>query len=161
MITTTKALTALATVALAAAVFAPVASASSNGSRRPASPSAHIVGTFADNDSGTNTSGGWILYSNGLVEALAGAPNYGSATHHGLNNFVGMADDTQSNGYWLVTSTGKVFSFGTTCQDATLGGHAPSFGIVGAIDQASQTNEGFDLVSSSGKLYPFTCNMSL
>jgi hypothetical protein len=119
----------------------------------------HVVGTFADDDGGQNTSGGWILWSNGRVQALLGAPNYGSATASGLNNFVGMVDDIQSNGYWLVTSTGRIFPFGTVCQDQTLTGPktlpAPA---VGAVNLKTQITEGFALVTATGATYAYECS---
>jgi hypothetical protein len=91
----------------------------------------HVVGTFAD----------------------------GSATASGLNNFVGMVDDIQSNGYWLVTSTGRIFPFGTVCQDQTLTGPktlpAPA---VGAVNLKTQITEGFALVTATGATYAYECS---
>jgi hypothetical protein len=123
----------------------------------------HIVGAWSDNDSDNNTSGGWVLWSNGKLDALSGAPFYGDARKQGLNNFVGMVDDTQFKGYWLVTSTGKVFSYGQACPDEalTIPHNVPTSGIIGAIDQQNQINEGFSLVSSTGALYNFTCTFGM
>ena len=87
-----------------------------------------------------------------------GAPNYGSATASGLNNFVGMVDDIRSNGYWLVTSTGRIFPFGSVCQDQTLTGPRTLPGpVVGAVDLKSQINEGFALVTATRATYAYEC----
>ncbi len=124
--------------------------------------SAHIVGMWADDTNFGDTSGGWELFSNGNVIAFQGAPNYGNATSHKLNNFVGMVGDVLGNGYWLVTSTGAEFGFGSVCEGEHLVRPAgvPSSGIVGAIDLKSQTTEGFGMVTSKGATYQFKCEFS-
>jgi len=120
----------------------------------------HIVGAWANNESGgTELSGGYELWSNGKVVPLEGARYYGSPVGSGLNNFVGMVPDYWSNGYWLVTSSGKIYSYGEVCKEERLTGprNVPSSGIVGAIDLKDTTNEGFDLVAASGAVFQFQC----
>jgi hypothetical protein len=114
-----------------------------------------LVGTWPDTYSG---SGGWMLWSNGSVHALENAPFFGDASKKGLNSFVGMVPDAAGDGYWLLTSTGRVYPFGHTCADEVLKGpaHVPTSGIVGGIDR-SDGIEGFDMVTSRGGVYGFKC----
>jgi hypothetical protein len=143
-------------ICVGAAVITPIVAAASTQT----TPKPHIVGAWA-NDAGFVTDGGWVLWSNGAVHAYAGASNYGNATGAHLNNFVGMVPDIQASGYWLITGTGRVFSFGTTCGlgDGSVRRPAgvPGSGIVGAIDLTNPTGEGFVMVSATGKLYRFDC----
>jgi len=146
-------LVALAAVG-ATAFGALEAGASTGGAMKP-----HIVGTWADDTNLGASTGGWELWSNGRVVALQGAADFGGAASHKLNDFVGMVGDTLGDGYWLVTSTGQVFPFGSVCLDKTLKRPrgVPASGIVGAVNLMSQTVEGFDLVSSNGAVFPFRC----
>lgn len=127
-----------------------------------ATPSPHIVGTWPDtNESGT---GGWLLWSNGKVVAIDGAAFYGDARHAGYNNFVGMlaSDELGGQGYWLVTATGVVKSFGPACGDnASLHAPAkmPTSGIVGLIEGTE--NSAFEAVSSKGATYAFKCEFEV
>lgn len=124
--------------------------------RRP-----HIVGTWAD-DVNLNQNGGYTVWSNGRVQAHAGAPFFGGAQRKGVHNIVGFVADVFSEGYWLVSASGRVFSFGTTCQFGHLKRPAgvPSRGIVGGIDLSRTiTNEGLLLISSTGKTYRFVCTV--
>ena len=120
----------------------------------------HIVGTWANDQSGsTQLSGGYELWSNGRVVALQGAQFHGDAVGSGQDDFVGMVTDFWSVGYWLITSTGRVYSYGKVCQDQNLVGpkKVPTSGIVGAIDLSNSENEGFDMVSATGTAYQFQC----
>jgi hypothetical protein len=119
-----------------------------------------VVGTWADNQSGgTQVSGGYELWSNGRVVPLQGAAFYGDAAKSGSNDFVGMITDYWSTGYWLITSSGQVFSYGQVCKEQRLVGpaHMPSSGIVGAVNLKDQDNEGFNMVTSTGATYGFRC----
>ena len=126
----------------------------------------HIVGAW-ENDSTQWTytpTGGYVLWSNGRVTALDRASFYGDARTSDLNNFVGLASDRDSKGYWLVTSSGKVFGFGQICSTGgtlTVPKSAPSSNVIGVIDQATNNNEGFAMITSSGKQYNFNCEVSL
>lgn len=123
-------------------------------------PAAHLVGTWAnDQDGGTQTSGGYELWSNGKVVPLQGAAGYGDAAGTGQDDFVGMVTDYWATGYWLVTSTGKVYAYGRVCQDQRLVGpkHVPTSGIVGGVDMKGTNIEGFDLVGANGTTYQFQC----
>ena len=77
-----------------------------------AAPAPRIVGTWPNTSE--SPAGGWILWSNGKVRPVGEAPFYGDARGSGLNDFVGMiaSNDAGGAGYFLVTSTGKVRSFG-------------------------------------------------
>jgi hypothetical protein len=128
------------------------------------SPSAaaapRIVGTWP-NTSETAT-GGWILWSNGKVRPAGEAPFYGDARGSGLNDFVGMiaSNDAGGAGYFLVTSTGKVRSFGPVCgSGGTLAppAHLPTSGVVGLISR-SDGYAGFEMVTSTGSMFGFTCD---
>lgn len=125
-----------------------------------ATMSPHIVGTWP-NTSGAAT-GGWILWSNGKVETVGLAPFYGDARRSGLNDFVGMiaANDAGGDGYFLLTTAGRVFSFGPTCGSGSLvpPAHRPTSGVVGAIYPVDTA--GFDMVTSTGAVYKFKCEFS-
>ena len=56
-------------------------------------------------------SGGYVLYSNGMLNAQKGAPFYGDARKSGQNNFATMAQSFWG-GYWLINSAGKLFLYG-------------------------------------------------
>jgi len=119
-------------------------------------PASHVVGAWA-----SNSVGGYILSSKGAVTALNHAPYYGSAVGKG-NNFVGMITDTDQNeteGYWLITSTGQVYSFGVTCENGVLGfpNWVPTSGIVGAVGMDNEVHEGFAMIAASGEQYVFAC----
>jgi len=102
--------------------------------------------------------GGYEVWNTGKVVALNRAHYYGSV-HPSVADIVGFAADSDSGGYWLIGANGKVYSAGTTCQDETLVSPkgAPTSGVVGAIVQTNDENEGFTMVTSSGGLYNFTC----
>ena len=115
---------------------------------------------------GGNAYGGYILYSNGRLVATGGAPFYGDAVRTGLHNFVALGQDDSSSGYWLVTATGKVYTYGNLCQGDTI--QAPK--IVGRIvgtmflTTAQQNNfnidAGFAMVSNTGRVYDYLCKIA-
>jgi hypothetical protein len=128
-----------------------------------AAPAPHIVAAFPDT-LGVNSAGGYVLYSNGKVDALDGAPFYGDARQTGLNDFVTLAEDTKgNNGYWLVTATGKVYTYGGLCQGDTIQEPKITGPIVGtiALSLAQQNNsnvdDGFQMVNARGTVYPYLC----
>jgi len=126
----------------------------------PRPPAARLVGTWANDQSGgTQVAGGYELWSDGAVVALKGAIYYGDAVGTEQDDFVGMVSDYWSTGYWLVTSTGRVYSFGAVCKDQALVGpqHPPTAGVVGAIDLKETDAEGFNMVTVTGATYAFQC----
>ncbi len=129
----------------------------SAGATSPATK-VHIVGTWAD-ETTSNLSGGWVLWSNGNVEPFAGATNYGNATRYRLNDFVGIIGDVNDDGYWLITSTGRIYTYGSTCNGGSLvdTSGTPQYGVIGAIHLSNQTLEGLSLVTQRGRVYPFVC----
>jgi len=153
----------LAAAALAgslAVASAGLAPASVSKHRPPPRAVPRVVGTWAnDQDGSTELGGGYELWSNGKVVALDKAPYRGDAAGTRRDDFVGMVTDFWSTGYWLVTSTGRIYPFGKVCVDQALVGpkKVPSTGIVGAIDLSNPVNEGFDLVGANGATYPFQC----
>ena len=149
------AVVAVAAVALAIAI--PMA-ASASGSPQPR-VAPHIVGTWP-NDVNMGGAGGYEVWNTGKVVALNHAPYYGSAK--GISDIVGFAADPDGGGYWLIGANGKVFSEGTTCQDETLRGPRikPTSGVVGAVNETNDTNEGFTMVTAAGHLYSYTCQFT-
>ena len=145
----------VAVAALALAVVIPVA-ASASGSPQPR-VAPHIVGTWP-NDVNMGGAGGYEVWNTGKVVALNHAPYYGSAKASPAD-IVGFASDPDSGGYWLIGANGHVYAEGTTCQDQTLVGPKvkPTSGVVGAIYQRDDTNEGFTMVTALGGLYSYTC----
>jgi|GEM_PF-6705110 len=78
-----------------------------------------------------------------------------------------MAEDTQGhNGYWLVTATGKVYTYGGLCQGDTIQEPKITGPIVGALalSLAQQNNnnidDGFQMVNAKGTVYPYLCEIS-
>jgi hypothetical protein len=142
--------------ALALTVVVPVA-ASAHPS---AAPRPHVIGLWP-NDVNFGGGGGYAVWNTGKVQALNGAPNYGSVTPP-VTNIVGFAPDPDSGGYWLIGANGQVYAEGTTCQDETLVGPKvkPTSGVVGAIYERDDTNEGFTMVTALGGLYSYTCEFT-
>lgn len=123
-----------------------------------AAPKPHIIGTWPD-DVNLSGAGGYIVWSNGKVQALSKAPSYGSLKlKKSVNDIVGFAADSFSGGYWLIGANGVVYGLGSTCQDQTLVApkNRPKSGVVGAIN-TTNGDEGFEMVTSSGHTYSFTC----
>jgi hypothetical protein len=76
----------------------------------------------------------------------------------GLTNFAALAQTY--NGYWLVTSTGKVYTYGSVCQGDKIS--APKKGvspIVGTLYlsqaqmKSSNLDTGFQMVNASGTVF--------
>jgi hypothetical protein len=142
-------------LALAAASAVPAFMAAAPAS---AAPATHLVGLFPNQGPAAN--GGYMLYSNGRVVPVGGAAYYGSALGHG-NNFVSLVSDSSNPGYWEVTSTGKAYSVGQTCSSGeTLQGARPHGTVIGAVNPTGSTDEGFDLVTASGRTYEWQCNFN-
>lgn len=146
-ISTALALVALVTLPLAS----PARLAATTG------PVPHIVGTWPDQEG----AGGWVLWSNGRVQAVGNAPFYGDTRHDGVNNVVGMFASVGAGhgGYWLVTATGKVYGFGPVCSPgASLSAPVPRpmSGVIGLVG-LTDIYAGFAMVTASGKTYNFVC----
>ena len=135
-----------------------------------AAPAPHIITAVPTANSG-DMNGGYILYSNGKVMAIGGAPFYGDAVSAGLNDFVAIAQDGGSDGYWLVTATGKVYTYGSDpVQECGPGNKVVVPHIVGPIVgttflSAAQQNDsnvstGFDMVNGHGEVFPYLCEVS-
>jgi len=105
-----------------------------------------------------------MLWSNGKVRPVGGAPFYGDTRRDGINNVVGMlaSNDAGGGGYWLMTSAGGVFSFGPTCgTDSQIVGpsHVPTSGVVSLVGR-SDGYAGFEMVTACGKMYGFECEFN-
>jgi hypothetical protein len=128
-----------------------------------AQPAPHIVDVVGTNN-GLSSNGGYILMSNGAVNAIVGAPFYGDARHKGLNNFVALAQDGSDGGYWLVTTTGQSFPYGNVaCQDGEVW-TGPALAkvqgtVVGTVD-APELDSGYIEVTSTGHTYEYSCQFS-
>jgi hypothetical protein len=105
--------------------------------------------------------GGYEVWNTGRVVALNHAPYYGSAKALPAD-IVGFAGSITSGGYWLIGANGAVYSEGTTCQGETLVGPKikPKSGVVGAVNQTTELNEGFTMVTAAGRLYSYTCQFT-
>jgi hypothetical protein len=149
----TATLAGAAAVTLAIAI--PIAASASSSPQPRVAP--HIVGTWP-NDVNMGGAGGYEVWNTGKVVALNHAPYYGSAKASPAD-IVGFAADGESGGYWLIGANGAVYSEGTTCQDETLEGPKiePKSGVVGAVNQKNQYNEGFTMVTAAGHLFTYSC----
>jgi hypothetical protein len=105
-----------------------------------------------------SNAGGYVLWSNGRVQAIDGAPYYGSVTKK-VNDIVGFQSDGVGGGYWIIGANGAVYSRGSTCQDETLVAPrgAPKSKVVGATNLKSEFNEGFEMITTAGHSFAFTC----
>lgn len=149
----------LVSLAVILAVVVPMAASASTPK---AAPKPHIIGTWPD-DVTFNGDGGYVVWSNGRVQALSHAPSYGSLRlKKPVNNIVGFEADPMSGGYWLIAANATIYSLGSTCQDQTLVGPkiVPKKGVVGAVNLADSSNEGFEMVTSLGRTYSFSCQFS-
>lgn len=121
-----------------------------------------IVSAVPTANSG-NSNGGYVLYSNGKLVAVGGAPFYGDARASRLDDFVALAQDGSNNGYWLVTATGKVYTYGSVCQGDTIKEPQIVAPIVGTmfLTAAQQDNDnidtGFEMVNAQGTIYSYLC----
>lgn len=141
-----------------AAIFAVIAISALGSSASAASP-ARLVGVFPNQ--GLNSNGGYVLYSNGKVVPVGGAPYYGNGLGAKLTNFVALVSDSTDPGYWLITSTGKIVSVGGLCGSGeTLQGHPVAGTIVGAVNPTGSDDEGFDEVNSAGATSEYQCNFN-
>jgi hypothetical protein len=126
-----------------------------------AAPGPHVVAAFP-NTIGLSQAGGYVLYNNGKVNALNGAPFYGDARKSGITNFAAL--NQAYGGYWLVTATGKVYSYGSVCQGDKI---SPPKNVVSPIvgtlsmSQAQMNNSnidtGFQMVNAKGTVYSYLC----
>jgi hypothetical protein len=145
----------LVTLAVILAVVVPVAASATTHPNATVKP--HIIGTWPD-DVNLSGAGGYVVWSNGKVQALSKAPSYGSLKlKKPVNDIVGFAADSLSGGYWLIGANGAVYGLGSTCQDQSLVAQKdrPRSDVVGAINTTG--DEGFEMVTSSGHTYSFTC----
>ena len=84
---------------------------------------------------------------------------YGDAGFHGstgttkLNHpVVGMARNARGDGYWLVSSEGRVFAFGAALHHGSLPSAPPS-PVIGII--ATPSGDGYWLATANGSIYTF------
>jgi hypothetical protein len=148
--------------ALALAVAIPVAASASSNSQPKIAPhivGTHVVGTWP-NDANGGGPGGYEVWSTGKVVAVGDAPYYGSAKP-GLNDIVGFAADSDSEGYWLIGANGQIYPEGSTCANKTLVGPAdrPTSGVIGAINLKTPSVDGFAMVTKSNRTYAFSCQV--
>jgi len=72
---------------------------------------AGYVGFLDMSRRGTSNSEYWLLRSDGVVQNFGGAPHYGNApTTNGIP--VSIDSTASGNGYYILTTTGKVYTFG-------------------------------------------------
>ena len=152
----------LASLVVTLAVAAPIAAMAST--RPSTAPKPHIIGTWP-NDVAVPGSGGYIVWSNGRVQTVDHAQSYGSLRlKKPVNDIVGFAADGWGSGpygFWLIAASGAVYSVGHTCVGEHLVGpkDRPKSGVVGAVNPRGEFGaaEGFEMVTSSGRTYRFTC----
>lgn len=92
-----------------------------------ASTSAAPVSTASDLCAPASFAEGWIVYSDGTVAAVGGAPWYRDLPAIGkhVSDIVGILPTPDCGGYWLVGTDGGIFGFG----DAHYYGSLPALGI--------------------------------
>jgi hypothetical protein len=98
--------------------------------------------------------GGWSVTANGAVTPFDGAPNFGGASGHPLNEpIVGMAATPDGGGYWLVASDGGIFTYGDAGYYGSTGAIHLNKPIVGMATTAD--GYGYWLVASDGGIFTF------
>ena len=143
----------LATISIGGFAIVPNAAlASTSGGR--------VVGTWPAIIGAAGT-GGYIVYNTGKVVVVDGAPNYGSFSVP-TDNVVGFAENAEFEGYWVVTSTGKIYGTKGVCGSGEeLMGAAVKLkageSIVGAISGSSYSKD-FALVTNTGQAFQYACH---
>lgn len=149
-------------VALGAGIALPLSGAASGQARTPHAGRVVVVAAVPSTN-GLSDYGGYVLYSDGVLKAMDGAPFYGDARHSGLKDFAAIAEDDSSSGYWLVTATGKVFTFGTVCQGDNIQAPKVTGRVVGTMflsnaqQQSDNVDTGFAMVTSTGAVDDYLC----
>ena len=107
-------------------------------------------------DTGPQSSGYWIVGSDGSVYSFGGAPYEGSlpALHVHANDVVSIVPTADGGGYWMVGSDGGVFAFG----DAGYVGSLPGLNvhvsdIVGTVPTAD--GRGYWMIGRDGGVFAF------
>lgn len=96
-----------------------------------------------------NPRGGyWLFTASGNVYRSSGVGYFGSgAARHAQTPIVGMASTADGRGYWMVSSSGRVYAFG----DATrIRGPSPARSVAGIV---ANPRGGYWLFSTSGNVY--------
>jgi hypothetical protein len=115
-----------------------------NATVHPAIHVAHpVVGIVRDANVGY-----WLYTAKGNVYASTGAAFDGSPARYRGLNVTGMAATPNGQGYWLVTRTGMIFTFGKAKVHTSFRVKHPVKGIVAA------PNQGFWLYTADGNIYP-------
>jgi hypothetical protein len=153
------ALTVAVVAGLGAVGFSISASAST---ARPKAVVGHIISAWP-NDVSMGGTGGYIVWSNGKVVTIDGAPFYGSFNIP-TNNVVGFAENGMENGYWVVTSTGAIYGTHGVCSsgETLQGPHVllrPGERVVGAISSSGSLKD-FALVTNVGRTFDYSCNFN-
>ena len=102
-----------------------------------------VVGIVADPQGGY-----WLFTASGNIYRSSGAGWFGSgAARHAQTPIVGMASTADGRGYWMVSSSGRVYAFG----DATkVRGASPVRSVAGIV---ASPRGGFWLYSTNGNVY--------
>ncbi len=148
------------TAALALAVVVPVATSAAGSPQPRVAP--HIISAWP-NDVSMGGTGGYIVWSNGKVVTIDGAPFYGSFNIP-TNNVVGFAENGMENGYWVVTSTGAIYGTHGVCSsgETLQGPHVtlrPGERVVGAISSSGSMKD-FALVTNLDRTFDYGCNFT-
>ncbi len=101
-----------------------------------------------------DSTGYWLVASDGGIFAFGDAPFYGSTGSQHLNRpIVGMAAAPDGKGYWLVASDGGIFAFGDAPFYGSTGSQHLNRPIVGMA--AAPDGKGYWLVASDGGIFAF------
>jgi hypothetical protein len=92
--------------------------------------------------------GFWLFTASGNVYSSSGAGWFGSAAaRHAQTPIVGMTSTADGRGYWMVSSSGRVYAFG----DATkIRGGSPLQSVMGIV---ASPRGGYWLFTTSGNVY--------
>jgi Domain of unknown function (DUF1906) len=94
--------------------------------------------------------GFWQYTGFGNVYNTLYEPFYGSApaSHMTVSNIIGLARTSDSEGYWMATSSGQVYGYGDAAKEAAVKPVNPVVGIA-----ANPDGKGYWLVTAHGNVY--------
>jgi hypothetical protein len=128
------------------------------GNTSQASPATSVVVSATATSPGptppSNSTGYWLVATDGGVFSYGGAQFFGSTGNITLNKpIVGMAATPTRQGYWMVATDGGIFAFG----DAKFFGSTGSIKLVKPIlaMEPTPSGKGYWLLASDGGLFAY------
>jgi hypothetical protein len=100
-----------------------------------------------------SSNGYWVAGRDGAVYALKGAPNKGSPKGIVHGAAVGMAVTPSGSGYYVLDSSGRIYSYGDARGHGSTAGTTLSYSLVGFA--TTPTGKGYWVLASNGSVFHF------